>query len=134
EGGIGGTVNLVTRKPLDIDDQLAAFSVDYSYGDLAETWSPSFSGLLAKVFDTSVGRWGVLVNYANSELVGQSHGIQSDAYIQFEAQELYTENNPNPPGTRAEDFLGVDGKGRVWAPNGANALVKEDRREREGFT
>src|SRR5690606_2696051 len=80
------------------------------------------------------GRWGVLVNYANSELVGQSHGIQSDAYIQFEAQELYTENNPNPPGTRAEEFLGVDGKGRVWAPNGANALVKEDRREREGFT
>ncbi|MBC6905183.1 TonB-dependent receptor [Saccharophagus sp. K07] len=134
EGGIGGTVNLVTRKPLDIDDHLVAFSVDYSYGDLAETWSPSFSGLLAKAFDGPVGRWGVLVNYANSELVGESHGIQSDAYVQFEAQELYTANNPNPVGTRAEDFFGEDGKGRVWAPNGANALMKEDRRTREGFT
>ncbi len=134
EGGIGGTVNLVTRKPLDIDDHLAAFSVDYSYGDLAETWSPTFSGLLAKTFNSPAGRWGFLLNYANSELVGQSHGIQSDAYVQFEAAELVTENNPNPPGTRAEDFLGDDGKGRVWAPNGANALKKEDRREREGFT
>lgn len=134
EGGIGGTVNLVTRKPLDIDDHLAVFSVDYSYGDLAQTWSPTFSGLLAKVFDSPVGRWGFLLNYANSELVGQSHGIQSDAYVQFEASELVTANNPNAPGTRADDFLGEDGKGRVWAPNGANALMKEDRREREGFT
>lgn len=134
EGGIGGTVNLITRKPLDIDDQLAVFSVDYSYGDLAESWSPSFSGLLAKVFDSPLGRWGVLLNYADSELVGQTHGIQSDAYVQFEAQELISENNPNPPGTRAEDFLGEDGLGRVWAPNGANALMKEDRRTREGFT
>src|SRR5690606_3234048 len=55
-------------------------------------------------------------------------------YVQFEAQELISENNPNPPGTRAEDFLGEDGLGRVWAPNGANALMKEDRRTREGFT
>lgn len=134
EGGIGGTVNLITRKPLDIDDQLLVFSADYSYGDLADQWSPSFSALAAKAFDTSLGRWGILVNYANSELVGQTHGIQSDAYIQFQAKELVSENNPNAPGTRAEDFLGDDGLGRVWAPNGANALKKEDRRERQGFT
>jgi iron complex outermembrane recepter protein len=134
EGGIGGTVNLITRKPLDIDDHLVAFSVDYSYGDLAQTWSPTFSGMLAKVFDNSVGRWGFLLNYVNSELVGQSHGIQSDAYVQFQATELISENNPNPPGTRAQDFLGDDGLGRVWAPNGANALMKEDRRDREGIT
>lgn len=134
EGGIGGTVNLVTRKPLDTDDQLAIFNLDYSYGDLAETWSPSFSALFAKAIDGPMGRWGVLLNYANSELVGQTHGIQSDAYIEFQAQELVSENNTNPPGTRAEDFLGDDGLGRVWAPNGANALMKEDRRQREGFT
>jgi iron complex outermembrane receptor protein len=134
EGGIGGTINLVTRKPLEIDDQLLAFSVDYSYGDLAETWRPTFSGMVAKVFDTSVGRWGFLLNYVDSQLVGQSHGIQSDAYIQFQANELLTENNPNPPGTRAEDFLGEDGTGLVWAPNGANALMKEDRRDRQGLT
>lgn len=133
EGGIGGTVNLITRKPLDIDDHLAAFSVDYSYGDLAETWSPTFSGMLAKVLDHSTGRWGFLVNYVTSELVGQSHGIQSDAYVQFQASELVTENNPNPPGTRAQDFLGDDGSGLVWAPNGANALMKEDRRDRDGL-
>lgn len=134
EGGIGGTVNLITRKPLDIDDQLLVFSADYSYGDLAESWSPSYSGLVAKAFDGPLGRWGVLLNYANSELVGETHGIQSDAYVQFEAHELVSADNPNPPGTRAEDFLGDDGRGRVWAPNGANALMKEDHREREGFS
>jgi iron complex outermembrane receptor protein len=113
EGGIGGTVNLITRKPLDIEDHLVAFSVDYSYGDLAQVWSPTFSGMVAKAFDSSVGRWGFLLNYVNSELVGQSHGIQSDAYVQFQASELITENNPNPPGTRAQDFLGDDGLGKV---------------------
>ena len=36
EGGVGGTVNLKTRKPFDQDGMLIAGSADYTYGDLIE--------------------------------------------------------------------------------------------------
>lgn len=133
EGGIGGTVNLITRKPFDDDSQVIAFSVDGSYGDLAETWGPTFSGLYSDIFETTYGRWGVLANYVDSTLVGQSHGIQSDAYVTFKASSLVADNDPNPIGRRAEDFVGEDGNGVVQVPNAANALMKEDERKRKGF-
>ena len=36
EGGIGGLVNLRTRKPFDQTGQLIAGSIDYNYADLRE--------------------------------------------------------------------------------------------------
>lgn len=144
EGGIGGTVNLITKKPLDSDGQEISFSVDYSYGDLAQTWSPTFSGLYSNVFDSPIGKWGVLLNYVNSELVGESHGLQSATYLESQACRFVTEGNTNPVGTRAIDFVEPDGYvvgescfdyvGSVWAPGGANILMKEDTRDRQGLT
>ncbi len=133
EGGIGGTINLITRKPFDSDAQTIAVSISSSYGDLAETWAPSFSGLYSDTFDTEFGRWGVLLNYVDTRLVGQSHGIQSETYMPFYAEDLVSPNDPNPVGHRAEDFVGEDGNGEVWAPNAANALMKEDDRKRNGL-
>ena len=123
EGGIGGTITLHTRKPFDSDNRQAAFTIDYSYGDLAEEWSPTFSGLFSDRWDTDLGEFGLLLNIADSTLVGESHGIQSDAYVEYWAR--------NIPG--AESFEGVDNNGTVWLPNAANALMKTDDRERQGF-
>ena len=99
EGGIGGTISLRTRKPFDSLDRQIAFNVDYSYGDLAEQWSPSFSALYSDQWKLpSGGRFGFLVNAANSQLYGESHGVQSDAATQFYASEI--------PG--AEAFVGIE--------------------------
>ncbi len=124
EGGIGGTVSLRTRKPFDSDGRVIAFSGDYSYGDLAEKGSPTFSGLYSDRFDLDEnGELGFLVNYANSQLYGESHGIQSDAYVQAYARDL----------AGAEAFVGDDNNGTVWLPNASNLLNKFDDRKREGF-
>lgn len=139
EGGIGGTVNLITRKPFDTEGRFIALSFDQSYGDLVEESSPTFSGLFSDTYKTAFGDFGVLFNYANSELSGLSHGIQSDAYLEYYARNLVTENNPNPVGTRAEDFLGddIDGDGEpdgtVYVPSAANMMMKKDDRSREGI-
>ena len=122
EGGIGGTVSLRTRKPFDSQERIVAFSADYSYGDMAEEWTPSISGLYSDRWDTDAGEFGVLLNFADSSLKGISHGIQSDAYVQYDAAVL----------AGAEDFVG-DGTGQVWMPNGANLTQKADDRDRQGF-
>lgn len=123
EGGIGGTISLNTRKPFDSDGRVLGFSGDYSYGDIAEEWTPTFSGLYSDRWDTeSAGEFGFLLNYARSELVGESHGIQSDAYVQYWARDL----------AGAEDFVGPTGDGRVYIPNASNLLMKTDDRYREG--
>ncbi|MBN7825647.1 TonB-dependent receptor [Bowmanella dokdonensis] len=124
EGGIGGTVSLRTRKPFDSDGRVFAFGGDYSYGDIAEKGSPTFSALYSDRFELDSGaEFGMLFNLAYSRLYGESHGIQSDAYTTYYATEL--------PG--AEDFAGADGQGVVWMPNASNLLKKFDERERKGF-
>lgn len=124
EGGIGGTVSLRTRKPFDSEDRVVAFSGDYSYGDLAEKGSPTYSALFSDRWDIRTGgEIGLLVNFAHSQLYGESHGIQSDAYVPFYARDL----------AGAEAFVGEDGEGTVWMPNASNLLKKFDDRERKGI-
>jgi hypothetical protein len=106
-----------------MDGRLLAFTGDGTWGDIAEQWKPSFSGLYSDRWDSSVGEFGFLLNVAHSELVGVSHGIQSDVYKKYDAASL----------KGAEAFVGADGKGTVWMPQGANLLMKEDQREREGI-
>jgi len=125
EGGIGGTISLRTRKPFDSLERQIAFNVDYSYGDLAEKWSPSVSALYSDQWQLdSGGRFGLLVNVADSQLYGESHGVQSDAATEFYARDV--------PG--AEAFVGAEGEGTVWIPQAGNALKKYDDRSRKGFS
>ena len=148
EGGIGGTITLNTRKPFDIDERMIAFSIDYSYGDIAKEATPTFSGLLSEVWDTPYGKLGVLFNYANSRLIGESNGIQSDAFVQYYASELpgaeafltfeeqqiieRLDAEGETPEAIANELAELQGRGVVWIPNAANLLIKEDERKREG--
>lgn len=122
EGGIGGTVSLRTRKPFDAQGMMAAVNLEGTWGDIAEKWKPTVSGIFSNRWDTDAGEFGFLINLAHSELVGTSHGIQSDVYKRYNAADL----------AGAEAFVGSDGNGTVWMPQAANLLMKEDQRERQG--
>ncbi len=143
EGGIGGTVSLRTRKPFDSPERLLAFNVDYSYGDLAEGWTPTLSGLYSDRWETSAGEFGLLVNASNSKLKGVSNGIQADAYVPYLddytnfPRPLDTSNGPAGNHAGPNDIKGAErfaeaGKG-VWLPGGSNASMKNDDRDRKGF-
>lgn len=45
EGGIGGTIDVVTRKPLEMDSMQTFLSAQMAYTDLADKYDPQFSGL-----------------------------------------------------------------------------------------
>ncbi len=76
DGGISGTVNLVTRKPLDSDGFKVAGTLEANYGDLAKEWSPGFSGLISNTWDSPIGRFGVQLGYAQQELVTKTDASQ----------------------------------------------------------
>jgi TonB-dependent receptor len=76
DGGISGTVNLVTRKPLDKRGFHIAGTVEGNYGDLAKKWSPGFSVLASNTFETGIGTFGLQLAYAQSELVTRTDASQ----------------------------------------------------------
>lgn len=76
DGGIAGVVNLVTRKPLDTDGLRLAGGLEYNYGDLEEEGSPTFSFLGSNTWETSGGRFGLQIGYAESELLTRSNASQ----------------------------------------------------------
>lgn len=113
EGGIAGTVNLITRKPFDSDGRVFAFTLDGTYGDFRKELTPTFSGLYSDIFDLdSGGRFGVLFNYSSSELKAQSDGTQIGRYE--EQNQL------------------VNGE-TIQVPRTMRLTRKKDDREREGF-
>jgi iron complex outermembrane receptor protein len=47
EGGIGGTVNVLTRRPLDLDPLTVSASAQMAYTELADKWDPQLSGMIS---------------------------------------------------------------------------------------
>lgn len=80
EGGIGGTVNLNTRKPFDSAGRVVAFTTEASYGDLRHNIAPTVSLLVSDRWDTAMGEFGVLLSGVHSELDSQSNGLQALNY------------------------------------------------------
>ncbi len=63
EGGIGGSVNIQLRRPLDLrKGWTLATSLREQYNEQGSTWSPYTSILLANRFDTGIGEMGFLIN------------------------------------------------------------------------
>ncbi len=74
-GGLAGTVNLVTRKPFDSDEQLISFTAKANYGDFREEVTPSFSALFSDTWETGAGKFGFLIAGAQSEYKTRGDGV-----------------------------------------------------------
>lgn len=88
-GGIAGTINLVTRKPFDSDEQLLSFNAKANYGDFREEWTPSFSALFSDRWENDAGEFGLLISgaYSNFKTRGDGAGLgnfhsRSDEFYQ----------------------------------------------------
>jgi TonB-dependent receptor len=76
EGGIAGTINLRTRVPFDAPGELIQMSATVNYGDLSKNYTPEASLIYSNRWDTSVGEFGFLANFAYSNVTTQSETIQ----------------------------------------------------------
>ncbi|MBO9706821.1 MAG: TonB-dependent receptor [Caulobacter sp.] len=75
EGGIAGTVNLRTRLPFDAKDQVFSFSGKANYGNRSDKVTYEYSGIVSKNWDTDVGRFGVMADYAYSHVLTQTEAV-----------------------------------------------------------
>ena len=157
EGGLAGTVNLVTRKPFDNNGFKIAFTAEANYGDFRKEWTPTLSGLISNTWDTDKGRFGLLVSGSFSQIKSRADGLQVANYQTRDGALVNAANtdgvrvcrNPlpgssdtftlPPGGALCGNFgaAGADGfadyaTSRV-APVGGQFRTQEFDRERQGF-
>ncbi len=80
EGGVGGTVDLRTRKPFDQDGLKIAVSGDYTYGDLVDAARPSVNALISDRWQTGIGEFGVLASVDWQDQINRTTGLNLDQY------------------------------------------------------
>jgi TonB-dependent receptor len=157
EGGVSGTVNLITRKPLDDGGFNLAFSVEGNYGDLAQKWSPTISGLISNTWDTEAGTFGLLVSANYSRIRNRADGVQVTNFQARDGLEVIAANtggalvcrnplpsdadaNTLPPGGAACGTFGTPGADGFadysdlrFAPLGPQFRTQEFDRKRDGI-
>ncbi|MCJ8190893.1 TonB-dependent receptor [Sphingomicrobium aestuariivivum] len=143
EGGISGTVNLVTRKPLDNPGLKVAGTVEANVGDLAEEWSPGFSALVSNTWDFEAGTIGLQAAYAQQELVTRTDASQITDPCFREAtlladQPCFRSLPTGSGGINGDvDPVGPDGfdtSGLIIAPKGAGVRTTDLTRDRNAFS
>lgn len=80
EGGVGGTVDLRTRRPFDQDGLLVAFSAEADMGNLYPKTTPSVNGLISDRWDSKIGEMGALLSIDYQDQGNRSNGIAFDHY------------------------------------------------------
>jgi len=75
EGGVGGTVNLRTRKPFDSPGQVVSATIKGNYYDRADKFGGSGSALYSNRFETPLGEMGILLNAVYGKSQYSQHAI-----------------------------------------------------------
>lgn len=68
EGSVGGTVNLRTIRPLDLDETLLAFRAQGEHSSLLDTITPRFSATIGDSWNTGAGEIGIVMSASYAEL------------------------------------------------------------------
>jgi TonB-dependent receptor len=156
EGGLAGTVNLNTRKPFDRKGFHFALSAEGNYGDFRKEWTPTFSGLISKTWETDSGTFGLLASASYSRIKSRADGFQITNFQTRDGTYVSAANagtnvvcrSQLPGSTDAFGFLpgrncggaapaGADGfadlAGVRYAPLGGQFRTQEFDRKRDGF-
>ena len=109
EGGLSGTIDLNTRKPFDQDSGFFGYSLDFTYSDLVEKVSPSFSVLGSKRWETSAGEFGLLAGFSRNRLKSRSDASQTGDFRAYDADDnMINSDITDNSGNYKIDYLGQD--------------------------
>src|SRR5262249_55988757 len=82
EGGVGGTVDVRTRNPLDMEPMTYAASIQGSYHDLRGDTNPQVSGLFS--WRNEAGTLGVMVAGVYQENNIRRDGVETLGYFGYD--------------------------------------------------
>ncbi len=83
EGSVGGTINLRTIRPLDLNEPLFAVRAQSEYSDLSESSTPRYSGTIGHRWDTGIGEIGLVgsFSYAEQDVSAFRPRVDRDAVV-----------------------------------------------------
>jgi iron complex outermembrane recepter protein len=117
EGGVAGTVDILTRRPLEFKQQLSLeLAVGAVYADLPRKTDPQLNGLINWKNENST--FGVMAQLFSEKRSLRRDGIETLGYSRIGAS--------NPIATSNPDLLGVA------YPNAIGSALFEQERERTG--
>ncbi|UTF60238.1 TonB-dependent receptor [Gilvimarinus sp. DA14] len=119
EGAIGGTINVQTFRPLDLEESRFSASAEASYSELADETDPRLSGLAS--WSNNDNTFGVLVSGAYAE-----RSVRQDRSLNFGWEEI-------PDGIDT-DGDGVKDSGSIIDPGGVRPTLEFEDRERLGLS
>ena len=112
EGGIGGIVNLRTRKPFDSKGFVLAFSGDINYADLLDKSFLSGNILASDRFDTGLGEIGILLSYSIGNIGNRTDSITGGRY---DVRQLTAANDGLAAGTNVYVPAGMGFRRIDWS-------------------
>lgn len=84
EGGIGGLINLRTRKPFDFNGLKMSASATANYYDLRDTTTPQANLLISNRWNTGIGEIGLLVDLAYQKTAFRQDQISSQPFFRLD--------------------------------------------------
>lgn len=135
EGGVGGTVLMHSRKPLNMDANSGVLNVESTYADVTKEYEPQITGLYS--WKNEGETLGFLVGYTKQERTNRTLSGGTDANVwRYTGGAQPTDINGNAvDNNNAWDTVN-DTHGNsyndVWFPQVVRGSVLNEKREREG--
>ncbi|HEY0282538.1 MAG TPA: TonB-dependent receptor plug domain-containing protein, partial [Rhizomicrobium sp.] len=104
EGGVGGTVDLKTRLPLDFDGRKVAASGTFDYGTLSDQAGLSGNVLISDRISTKVGEIGALFSASYQNLVSGNNIGTTDPWTNLQRTGPWTNGTDNYPPFRTDEY------------------------------
>ncbi len=114
EGSIGGMVNVITRRPMDLEPMTINLSAEYQYSELPDKWDPQLSGLVS--WKNTNETFALLASYNR-----QVRTVRRDGLEVFPTNDLYSV-------TDADTGEVTD---NVYVPWGGGSAIFQQDRERQ---
>ncbi|VAV98057.1 TonB-dependent receptor [hydrothermal vent metagenome] len=83
EGSVGGTINLRTIRPLDLNDRILSFRAQGEYSELSDSITPRISASFGDVWSTGMGEIGIVLSgsYTQQEATSFRPRVDRDTLI-----------------------------------------------------
>ncbi|CAM4408819.1 TonB-dependent receptor [Pseudoalteromonas ostreae] len=125
EGGIGGTVILNTRKPLEMDQNSGALSVEATYDDVSEDLQPQLNILYSWKNDDE--SFGILAGYTRQDRTVTTVSNVASGW------RFYSDTVEGADQSAIVDQATGEVYNNVWAPSGMHVKNANQDRTRDGY-
>lgn len=123
EGGVAGSVDIVTRRPLSFADPVSfQGSAEGAWNSLSKQWKPQVSGLVA--WHDADDTFGVLLQGFHEERSVERYGQETLGYTQITPGMVTGQQHPDLVGVWAPTLIGSSLFQQVRKRSGGDAVVQ----------